>query len=647
MNLITSGNLKKYSNLSHIPAIAIVFIHAFWGFETRDLVPQLVNIALTIIVPGLALLSSLRNVKIEIPYMLGISVAIGLIFKSLLLLILSLTYFIDYYSFIMVAVCILSGCYIYLNRSFLIINITQTRFDLLHLAFYSGLFFGLAMVSHHYGRLFDSGIVSGAVSSPLLDRHSFMNTAYALCTIDGLPYSLLHYEGSSKILHLPLPGLVVAAFSGTNGNLLLSTFQCFFWGVFSISCMLAFCGAYLLNRYAGILAAVVFALYFYPASITDWQYFHYFPQLFSLLGCMVFLVVTVNFAQSQPSIELVPVFLISLVSSYVCLINNQFFMVFFLAAIIYFLFMIIKSKRRGDWFIWLLPITAMLLSFCFNIAWNGQVYPSTLMVGDTRKILIEYMPFQNLIIGVGGVLSFKLVCYHLYQNSFGIGLLGLLWLVQPLMRFKKLNYKSIHLFLWSGIIISVILGSTFFIEAGASSWYWYIFALFFLFFYGSNVLCQNRVIGLLLICIIIFGVTLCPNYYRLNRVMASGSIQKEVYTLVRDVASNLPPKARILWISDHSKDDNWSRLVFELLSNKWCIYNQYQPFTTDGIDRASELYRKIKFSRTSHIISPFRDLAHVDIGGGINIKQIREIEVNTTAKQNMYLYQMEYTKHFL
>ena len=184
------GNFfKRHSLLLHFLATLCIFINAYWGVEAELILKFIPFLISVILLPGMAMLLTLRGLDIEPTYLLGISIALGLILQGLNFLLLSLTHNVQYYTTTLLLIFIFSIFLIYTNRQFYLDRVRNASFDICTLTFYVGLILGLSLVRIKFAGPFIDPI-EGQSYSPILERHNIFSNDRSLASASGFPYSI-------------------------------------------------------------------------------------------------------------------------------------------------------------------------------------------------------------------------------------------------------------------------------------------------------------------------------------------------------------------------------------------------------------------------------------------------------------------------
>lgn len=641
--------LTTHGYLFHIFAMGAIIANVIYHLEYHDLL-HLIVVLLILIPPGIVFLRSMNNIRMLFPFMIGGALAIGLIIQGALYFIMTLTYFPKYYNFVAAAISIISIGVLYFTHGLKKITVKETTFDFVDLTFYIALYLGLGLFSSTYGNLFDSRITEGIIMSPLIERHSIAFANYALnyneypfFTIFGWPVT-----GNAipwKIVHLPMTGFVVKSLSAWCGsNLLLGLYFTHLFSFFALIFTTAIICSLLFNRNAALLVSAIFSLHFMPATYPSHEL--YLPQLLSLMATGVFILITINQDSVISKVKYRIIILMCIIITFLLLTNNQFLMVFSPALIAYVLFKMFQQRSFKKVTAYIFPIIILPIAFYVALQQNKLLY----MIQE--KIILD--PFRNLGIIYSGVgENFVSFVKTLFRYDFFLPLCGIFVVFKGICSFAKISFKSTHIFIWSGILISLLLGSFLYYKAGASSAYFLIFSIYFLFVYGGETLSRLKIFSLLLIYILIAGFFVYPKYYHfyLNGV---GVVPKQEYNTLRKISGFLPVDARLMLFSDKyfhldigflpEGHDTQTQQTSEIFTARRLVFQDTNKYLNDPAALIENMRRNILTYKITHIITDNIEHLPEEIGLGIT-KKIRK-EIIVSQNQKYYIVELNYAKHF-
>lgn len=605
--------LNKHPLSLHFLATIFVFISAYWNIDAELLFKHTLFLIPAVLLPGLAVLVSLEGLKVEVPYILGISFAFGLILQSLNFFLLSLTHNIQYFTVTISLIFIFSSYCIFIKRENILISIRSSSFDFSNLTFYVALILALSLLRINFSGPFDVSI-TGYAWSPLHEIHANIYSAYSLSNASGFPYSV--YRPPSQplpITHPSMPGIILAMLN-PNGQFphYFAQFQCVILGSYSKACMLAFCATRIFNKFAAVLATTAFTVYLAPYAFFEdapWFFSHsflYFPQHLVVLASLAFLLTTIAYDKQNHEPSTAYFFIVTMIAAFACSVNFQFLAVIFPTFLVYFSWQIVKGKSFWDKASWILPITVVTLAFWYMLHLGGKVYPIRTIKGEHLVLYFKWI--GNLGVFLKGD-DLKNHFWLLFHTGFGFAVLGIFWLLEPILRFGRIKHKPSHLFLLLGISSSMFCGTFITLEAGHSGIYFYFFAIFFLFVYGVAVVSRRKIIAQSLTWIIIVGICIFPEYSRLNHQDSSRPVSTDLYRFGRGLSDLLPDKARVVWAGEWPDRPNAG--VIERFSCAWfvgrkCVYS-------------NNLTRDVIFTKATHIIS-YKDLSQNTERGHIGIR---------------------------
>jgi hypothetical protein len=615
----------KYSPCLHILGTLLVFICAYWNIETEPLIKHTLFIALVILLPGLAILASLKELRVEMPYILGISFAFGLILQSLNFFFLSLTHNIQYFAVTISLIFIFSSYCIFIKRENIFSSIRSSSFDFSNLTFYVALILGLSLLRMKYIGLFDKSI-TGYAWSPLHEMHSNIYSEYSFSIASGFPFSYIPSQSQPVPIHHPSMLGSILAMLNPNGRFPhnFAQFQFVMFGSYSMACMLAFCATRIFNKFAAILATTAYITYFSPYSFfATFSYFNspsflYFPQQIVILSSLAFLLTTIAYDEKNHEPSTAYFFIVTMIAAFACSVNFQFLAVILPAFLVYFFWQIVKGKSIWDKASWVLPITAVALASWMTLLQGAKVYPILQQKSLYLTIYFEVLGNLNNYFMGNELKSFFLI---LFNSGFGFAVLGFFWLLKPILKFGLIKHKASHLFLWLGIVSSILCGTFLTLEPGDSGLYFYFFAIFFLFVYGVAIVSLRKFIPLNLTWIIIIGICIFPQYSRLTHLITSRPVSTDLYRFGRSLSDILPDKARVVWAGkkpDRPDEGLVDRFSIERKSCSWfvgkkCIYSN--NLTVDII-----------FTKATHIIS-YKDLSQNNALGDIGIRLLKRLQL--------------------
>lgn len=634
------GIFKSYGYLFHGLAMGIIIVSLFIRLEHRDIL-HVLTVLTIILPPGLFLLGLIKNIKMLFPFMFGAALSIGLIFHGVLSFALTIVNLDKYYEIIAIVFSVLSVGVIYFTKAYIRVGFLESTFDLLDLIIYIALFLGLGMFSRTYGNLFDSLVVKGLIESPLLEVHSigFANyvlnyNEYPFFSMFGWP--IIPVAQPYKIPHLPMAGFIIKGISvWCRGNILFGLYLSYLLILISLLFTQVVLCSLLFNRYAALLIVVAFSLQLMPSM--DPSYLLYYPVLLSLMGAQIFILITIDqdsvISKSHKHIYMLE----CIIFIFLLLVHNQFLIVFISALMVYFLFKILSNGHVKDAKIYVLQIILLIVVFYISLLQNRALYPSLeLTKWDPRRAVLELELFSNI-----GYLYPKIndglmpFVKTVFRYDFFYVVCGIIIFIKYIYSFERLQYKSVHVFIWSGILMSIIFGNIFNFEAGKSSLLFFAFSIYFLFIYGGEALSFNRYFALFLAGILIAGFVSYPQFYRYY-YHGNGSIAKQEYIDLRMASSNLPTDAIVLLLSE-----NYSSLYIgyeadelqnskrrtqrscEMLTGHRCVFQDAKDIIGHP-EKIKEMGNMIATHRITHIITDVNEpiwgkLLRQKIINGINI----------------------------
>lgn len=641
--------LKAHGYLFHIFAMGAVIANIACHLAFCDLL-HLIVVLLILIPPGLVFLRLMNSIRMLFPFMLGSALAIGLIIQGVLYFIMTLTYLSGYYKLVAVAISVISIGVLYFTRALRKFSLEETSFDFVDLTLYIALYLGLGLFSSTYGNLFDSRITEGIILSPLIERHSIAFANYTLYyneypffTIFGLPVT--GTEIPWKIMHLPMPGFVVKSLSAWCGsNLLLALYFTYLFSFFALVFTSARICLLLFNRYTALLVSVIFSLRFMPATYTSHEL--YLPQLLSLMATAVFILITIDQDGVMPEVKYRINILMCAVILFILLTNNQFLMVFSLALIAYILFKMFRHRSFKNVIFYIFPIIILLITFYIAFQHNKLLYMSKepIIVDLFRNLRIIYSGFN------GNFVSFVKT---FLRYDFLFPLCGIVVAVKSICSFSKISFKSTHIFIWSGILVSLIFGAILYYRPGASSAYFLIFSIYFLFVYGCQALSRQKIVPLLLTWLLIVGFLIYPKYYRFY-LGGPGVAAKQEYNTLRKISGFLPADAKLILLSDKyfyldigflaENHDIQTQQTCEMFTARRFIFQDTNKYLGDPAALIENLRQNIIIYKITHIITDNPANIPEQIGSGITKKFMKEIIVS--QNQKYHIVELNYTKHF-
>ena len=621
---------------------------------------HVIVILLILIPPGLFFINSMNTVKIMFPFMLGSALAIGLIVQGVLYFILTLGYMQVYYQYVAILISATSIAALYFSRDRIKLTIKASTFDFVDIVLYIGLFLGLWLFSSTYGNLFDSRVTEGLIATPLLERHSvgYANHAlnygeYPFFSIFGWP--MVPVESPYKIPHLPMAGFVIRSLSvWCDGNLLFGLYLTQLFVFLSLVFTAGMLCCLLFNRYAALLVTAAFSLHFMPI---DRDYLLYLPVLLSLMATEVFILIIIDQDTVEPDNNYLKIILMCISIVFLVLTHNQFLMVFSLALLVFILFTISKHGFMKTLSLHIFPMILLLISFYIALLQNKALYPSLFATNwDQRRAVIELDLFRNIGYLYPSInkdfLSFMKTIFR-YDLLFVV--FGMMTFIKYIFSFEMVRLKSTHIFIWSGIGISLILGNIFNYPAGNSSILFLTFGIYFLFIYGCEALSHKGTVAVILTCILITGYFMYPGFYR-YWYSGNGSVPKQEYVTFRKVADILPSDAKLLLLSDtylnlyvgyedEPLPQNFERRTqraCEMLTGRRCFF-QNSNGSADEHSLKEALQRKIMTYKLTHILTSDSHI-QVHVSSGITISNKKEVAVSKDKR--FYVAEIKYDKHF-
>lgn len=652
--------LKSNGYLFHVISLGIIFARLVYPLAFKDMVHIMV-VLFILIPPGLYLLDAMKNVKMSFPTVIGAALAIGLMCQGLLYFIMTIAYIPNYYPIIAISISVISLAALLYSRKSNGFKDKVATFDFVDLVLYTGLFLGLSLFSSTYGNLFDSSITEGLIETPLLERHSsgFANYAlnyseYPFFSIFGWP--IIPVEIPYKIPHLPMAGFLVKSLSVWCGyNILLGLYLTHLLVFISLVFTAVVICSLLFNRYAALLVPVAFSLHFMPI---DRDYLIYLPVLISLMGAEIFILTIMNQENKLPENNYRLIILLCIITSFITLVHNQFLMVFSLAMIIYLLYSITKHGFFISMKLYIFPIMFLLIAFYIALLQNKALYPSLYSTDwDQRRAVIELDLFQNIGYIYPSIYKDLTSLFKtIFRFDFLLIVCGIISLFTTIHKYKWIHYKSTHMFIGSGILISLLFGNIFNFKAGNSSILFLTFGIYFLTIYGGEMLSRKRIVALLLTLVLIIGYFLYPQFYRFW-YSGNGSTLKQDYIALRKISDAVPYNARLLLLSDtfinfyigyndEPEPKNYERRTqraCEMFTARRCVFQK----TSGNLDENylnEVMHRKIMTYKLTHILTDDPGMMPNHIGSGISI--VNRKQLAASKDKIFYVGELRYDSHF-